>query len=58
MTAPLRARRPRDRDGAVLTTLESLATGERSELETDAVGFVTRYRPVCPLVLLGQARSL
>ncbi|MCP9489471.1 MAG: lysine N(6)-hydroxylase/L-ornithine N(5)-oxygenase family protein [Solirubrobacteraceae bacterium MAG38_C4-C5] len=45
-------------DGAVLTTLESLATGERSELESDAVIFATGYRPVCPLGVLGQARSL
>jgi L-ornithine N5-oxygenase len=47
-----------DGDGPVLTTLESLATGERSELESDAVIFATGYRPVCPLGLLGQTRSL
>jgi L-ornithine N5-oxygenase len=48
----------RDGDGPVRTTLECLATGERTELECDAVVFATGYRPVCPLRLLGQARSL
>jgi L-ornithine N5-oxygenase len=45
-------------DGAVLTTLEALATGERTVLDSDAVIVATGYRPVCPLELLGQARSL
>jgi L-ornithine N5-oxygenase len=48
----------RDEGGAVVTTLESLATGERTELDCDAVVFATGYRSVCPLGLLGQARSL
>jgi L-ornithine N5-oxygenase len=47
-----------DGDGSVLTTLESLATGERTEIDSDAVIFATGYRPVCPLELLGRARSL
>jgi L-ornithine N5-oxygenase len=48
----------RDGEGPVLATLESLTTGERTKLDCDAVIFATGYRPVCPLGLLGQARSL
>lgn len=48
----------RDHEGRVVTTLECLASGERTELDCDAVIFATGYRPVCPLGLLGQARSL
>lgn len=50
--------RVRDGEGPVLTTLQSLTTGERTELESDAVVFATGYRPVCPLGVLGGARSL
>jgi L-ornithine N5-oxygenase len=48
----------RDGDGPVRTTLECLATGDRAELDCDAVVFATGYRPVCPLELLGEARSV
>ncbi len=48
----------RDGEGPVVTTLECLASGERTELTCDAVVLATGYRPVCPLGLLGQARSL
>lgn len=43
---------------SVVTSLESLATGERIELESDAVVFATGYRPMCPLALLGRAHEL
>lgn len=48
----------RDGDGPVRTTLEYLSTGERMQLESDAVILATGYRPVCPLRLLGQAHTL
>jgi L-ornithine N5-monooxygenase len=48
----------RDGEGPVITTLESLTTGTRIELDSDAVVLATGYRPVCPLALLGQAASL
>jgi L-ornithine N5-oxygenase len=47
-----------DGEGPVITSLESLATGERTELDSDAVVVATGYRPVCPLGLLGEAGSL
>jgi L-ornithine N5-oxygenase len=47
-----------DGDGPVVTTLESMATGTRIELDSDAVVLATGYRSVCPLALLGQAGSL
>jgi L-ornithine N5-monooxygenase len=47
-----------DEGGPVALTLECMATGERTELDCDAVVFATGYRSVCPLGLLGQARSL
>lgn len=47
-------------DGAAcaVVTLECLSSGERSELQADAVIFATGYRPVCPLGVLGAAHSL
>jgi L-ornithine N5-oxygenase len=48
----------REDSGLVVTTLECLASGERTQLDCDAVIFATGYCPVCPLGLLGQARSL
>jgi len=48
----------RDGEGAVCTTIECMATGERTDIAADTVIFATGYRPVCPLALLGTARSL
>jgi L-ornithine N5-oxygenase len=45
-------------DGPVHTTIECMTTGERTEIAADTVIFATGYRPVCPLGLLGAARSL
>jgi L-ornithine N5-oxygenase len=39
-------------------TIESLTSGERTTIEANALIFATGYRPVCPLGLLGSARSL
>jgi L-ornithine N5-monooxygenase len=47
-----------DGDGPVRTSLECMASGERSELESDAVVLATGYRPVCPLGLLGGAGAI
>ncbi|MGH2942325.1 MAG: lysine N(6)-hydroxylase/L-ornithine N(5)-oxygenase family protein [Solirubrobacteraceae bacterium] len=47
-----------DGTGPVRTTIESLTTGESTEIVADAVIFATGYRPVCPLSLLGSAASL
>ena len=44
-------------EDGVVTRLESLATGERIELESDAVVFATGYRPMCPLAVLGRAHA-
>jgi len=48
----------RDGDEEVRLTIESMASGERTEIVADAVVFATGYRPVCPLGLLGSAQSL
>ncbi len=45
-------------DGPVRMTIECMTTGERSEIAADTVIFATGYRPVCPLGVLGAARSL
>jgi len=47
-----------DGDGPVRTSLECMASGERTELESDAVVLATGYRPVCPLGLLGRAGTM
>jgi L-ornithine N5-monooxygenase len=47
-----------DGDGPIRMTIESLTSGERTLVEADALIFATGYRPVCPLGLLGSARSL
>ena len=48
----------RDGESAVRTTIECMTTGERTNIAADTVIFATGYRPVCPLTLLGAARSL
>ncbi len=48
----------RERDGTVVTELESLATGEGAKIHSDAVICATGYRAACPLALLGDAASL
>lgn len=45
-------------DSPVRMTIESMTTGERTEVAADTVIFATGYRPVCPLALLGTARAL
>jgi len=45
-------------DGPVRMKIECMTTGERTEFGADTVIFATGYRPVCPLRLLGAARSL
>jgi len=46
------------RGNLVRATIECLTSGERTAIEADALIFATGYRPVCPLGLLGAARSL
>jgi len=48
----------RDGESTVCTTIECMATGERTDIAADTVIFATGYRPVCPLRLLGTAGSL
>jgi L-ornithine N5-oxygenase len=48
----------RDGESTVCTTIECMATGERTDIASDTVIFATGYRPVCPLGLLGAAGSL